>query len=702
MADSDSEFRIKAVIDATGATAGADKTAADVDRIARETQAATVVAEKFGITLAEARKVLADMAREDQAVKLAAVKNELRSAAQAADEVAVATAPAALEVDKLGAVGERASHVFGSLRSARHPLMAIGEIARGGTSAVAGLAMEGRVLAEVFESIIPGIGPLIAAFTLLSVGAQMWSRSEESAEKSTDKATEAADKQAKKIDELQQRAATAYPDVLKYLEAVTKELSAQTIATEKLERANQELEDAKISEKLAQLDNEEDAALIGKGADQRGAIQQNYAEKRLKLKKELDDKKAQDEVKAKQEELDKANKDLTDAQAQIASLGQQLAQAHNVVNGRAQAGLDSAGVKSDAQAAADRMEQLRNLNNSLDATGARRGLSPQEGQEYQDLQRDVSKMQDREAVMGKSFDDQLKAQQAKKDAADKEAAKDSDPSFLSKITDPGIIFNFQERAAKARAESEAAQKQIDAILAYQAEMKAAKDELEKGVPKFQELNSSIETLKLNIDAAAKNLAAAKTKADTTDLRGQDAIAKQDAQAGNAAAERAYENREAARKANIDKLDDEIARTGDQTLKAILGKQKTRIEASGIEDKARTDLSEGKITRGQYDEAMTRVGIDRNNAKGHDDKLVDQIKATITGSGDKDAIAQMKDILIKDKNDLSKQILDLLNVHITTQTTINRITMEGLAQVKQSQVEHGRALKSAVNNGGNGG
>jgi hypothetical protein len=75
---------------------------------------------------------------------------------------------------------------FGSLRSAHHALAAIGEIARGGTEAVAGEAMAVRFLGEAFESLIPGGAALVALATVVSLGASMVARQQEHNDKLAD------------------------------------------------------------------------------------------------------------------------------------------------------------------------------------------------------------------------------------------------------------------------------------------------------------------------------------------------------------------------------------------------------------------------------------------------------------------------------------------------------------------------------------
>ena len=198
---------------------------------------ATVVAQKYGVTVDEARKIVAEMAREDQVAKLAAIKNELRGAGEEARGFKERASEASEETGRLGEVGGRAGEVLGSLRSGRHAIAGIVEVARGGTSALAGMATEGRVLTEVFESLIPGAGAFLAVFTLAQIALGMMEKSEDSAEKATDKATAAQDKQADSIKALEDQAAKSYPNILQFMQAISKEMAEQQTAAQGLLRA---------------------------------------------------------------------------------------------------------------------------------------------------------------------------------------------------------------------------------------------------------------------------------------------------------------------------------------------------------------------------------------------------------------------------------------------------------------------------------
>lgn len=113
MADASDEFRIKATIDTSGASAGADQLVGDVNKIGAATGEAGETAKVGG--------------------------EKLDTAA------------------------------LGNLRSVHHLLTGLMELGQGGTAAIGGLAAEGRVATEVFEGMLGPLAPIALAFTTITM-----------------------------------------------------------------------------------------------------------------------------------------------------------------------------------------------------------------------------------------------------------------------------------------------------------------------------------------------------------------------------------------------------------------------------------------------------------------------------------------------------------------------------------------------------
>ncbi len=193
MADADNEYRIKLVVDPTQATAGVDKTVADTERLKQQMAEATVVAQKYGLSMADAQKLVADMAREDQAAKFAAIKNELRATADAAREVGTASAEGSAEAAEAGEVFN--SSVLKNRRSVGHLARGMAEMSQGGIAALGGLSSEAFVATEAFEGLLGPLAPFIMGLTLAaSIGIPMFEHLSEKNEEANKKLEEGKDK----------------------------------------------------------------------------------------------------------------------------------------------------------------------------------------------------------------------------------------------------------------------------------------------------------------------------------------------------------------------------------------------------------------------------------------------------------------------------------------------------------------------------
>jgi hypothetical protein len=480
-----------------------------------------------------------------------------------------ALAGAAATTEAIKKVGDAAeseggrfdASILANRRSVTHLLRGLLELNEGGVAAIGGLATEGFVAAEGFEALLGPLFPLIAAVTLFgSVGIPIFERLGQKAGEHNSKLDDAKTKTGDltvATQDLEKQAAISYPNILTMLQAQTSEMLKQVAAQKDLQRAKDELQDAQMAGKIADLDDQEEKDLVGKSEGEQAAIKRDYEKRRIALRQEQQRQQANEELTAKQQAAADARKAIEDQENEAKAEGMKLEQAYAVLHGGADAQLAQAGVKSDAEIAADRKAELERLAAQTTPTGDYRGMSPDETIEYENLQRSVPQLQSKEAADGKSFDGQLEALKKQKADAEQEEAKDLDPSFTQKLTDPDLIFNNQQRAQNARATADKATAQIQAIEEYIASINAGRKVIEEGVPKFQDLNNAIPVLTKKAETADTLVDVAQQKVNNLQTVQNTETAKITAQQAREIAKEEYQKRAAERETEQGKIEAEL-------------------------------------------------------------------------------------------------------------------------------------------------
>jgi hypothetical protein len=122
-------------------------------------------------------------------------------------QVEAATEGVTASTETMGKVGEDAARSLSNLRGIHHALFGIQELAEGGTAAIGGMAAEGRVAVEVFESMLGPRAPIALAITTITMlAAPMIAKWQEHAQKisdakdNTDDLTKATDNYKESLD----------------------------------------------------------------------------------------------------------------------------------------------------------------------------------------------------------------------------------------------------------------------------------------------------------------------------------------------------------------------------------------------------------------------------------------------------------------------------------------------------------------------
>jgi len=298
----------------------------------------------------------------------------------------------------LAAVGEQ----FQQVSTQRQVLSSIRELARGGAYAIRGEAQASFLLGTALNSLLPGIGIIIAVASGVGLVAQLL-------EQHSEKAEEAADKVSQKQQEMEDKTnefATTLKNVRTVCEqeydgiaqAATRAAAAiEAVVTQ--EKAHQriidERADAELAAQLGNLDQQEVDAQRGQTPEAKAEIARKFDAQRLNLRQKRKQEKADEEAQAAREDLAGTQskiKALTDEQAtkdaEIQKQDDNLTQASIELYQR--------GILSDAERA---QAQLANLQKKQFAGG----LSPSEQELLEELQRTTPGLVASEATKGKQF-----------------------------------------------------------------------------------------------------------------------------------------------------------------------------------------------------------------------------------------------------------------------------------------------------------
>jgi len=555
MADSPDEYRIKATIDTSGASAGADQLAADGDKIAQSVKGVGGAA-------------------EDTTPKISKMLEE-----------------------------------SGGMRESRRLASELFESMRGGDESIAGLSGILRYVLISSEALAPA-GPLGMAIVgigaaLVSLIATHAAHADAATKDAT--ATDAFADANRRLDEILKEVDKDkfWTQELDGAAQVTAQLEEQAKAYKIIQAARDALSSAKLGLEIAKIDKQEADESAKARPDQQDALRAKYEYERDFARNQAEQQKAAAETAQKVADLDRLNVTKQQGQAKVEAGGEGIQRAAaNEHEKRLALVFD----QSDYQYARDRANALS--QQKADAAAGYEGskaLAPKEEIELETLMRAVEGLRQKEVNDGPQYTeqidrskDEIKAQE--KDEAD--ALKNGDTETAEQARARIDQLNaFVIRAGEyANAQSQT-QEAIGASTKTYAEF-------QKGLI---DLNAQIEAANIEIKAARTKQEAltysgpAKLENDQTK---EGDIAQR---AKNKAAEDAQKDREARRSAEIDKLEAEIKAATDAAAKGALENQKAAFEAANIRDKADTDFSTGKITKDQRDAFSAKANETQANA-----------------------------------------------------------------------------------------
>jgi hypothetical protein len=614
--------------------------------------------------------------------------------------------------------GHKMVEELGSMRESRRLAIELFESFSGGGETIAGVTGILRTFLLTTEALNP-VAAAVAAIGLALAGVYALHGQKEDGKKDLED-------YGASIKDLEKQAKESYGNMLEMLKEQTAEYRAQVDAVKELQRAKDELQDAQLAGKIANLDEQEQKDLAGKSEGEQAAIERDYEKKRIELRQQQAVEKANDDLAAKQQAAKDAEKAIQD-QKNLAEAEQlKLSQAYGVVQGGAAAGVK--GIKSDAQVAQAQLDQL-----DYNFYNGSRALTPEETLQREDLQKKVPELQQKEAVSGPDFTEGLKQLQTElQESRDRE--KDDLNEYGHIGWDGARIGAAHDAADGERANQEKIKNAIDAINNYSTQMQAAQDVIKESVPKFQELNRSIPTLQTKADTANTEVAAAQQKVTNTETSARVDTDKLTAQQARQIAKEEFDKREAQRASSSAEMQAELKNPNlNEAQKAQLQNKieglKTYTDQDQLDHSKDLGLSDADIIKLKGNQVSTRtstanqIAAEKQKAEAEAArKQAQQTKADQRGAGQEalseiEGLGGSKQIVDQAKTAVSEMdkghqagaaellgILDKLSgtVKNLTQgqaTAINRI-MERLREIDRELESHGNSLQSLVNGNNN--
>ena len=458
---------------------------------------------------------------------------------------------------------------------------------------------------------------------------------------------------------------------------VTDEASAAIKATKELQAAQDELKSAKLAADVALLNAREEDQSIGKTPDEQAAIKRQFEQKRLNLRQQFEEAKADEEIQARQSELTETQTSLASKKKELANQDASYAEAMRRADDAYRA-IIGTGVKSDAESAKDRISELETKQNAGTA-------SPAEKTELQGLQDRLDLLLEQQRMVGPAYTEEQKRLET--------ALKDNEKTYQDHPED--------QVGVRARLAADDIRDQLNAISYYQSASGSlatiAKDNSkaqEEGKIAVIELTAKVRALTDRLGAAELHAA---TLSGIVDPTAQQQL--QDAQQ-KALAKSAFEEREAARYARrkplLDESDNPTA-TADQHAAARAAAD--RIDAEGLADKIAnavalgiSDAEKNKLNT-DYNSYLTRAANVQAGQSQKDEKALDQrqlevMKSEIEGSHNPRAISELHTVLAKHLTDVHEQVSEIM--HIIMTENIGPIT-DVLGQVREQIRDNGAKI-----------
>jgi hypothetical protein len=553
--------------------AAIDKSATADQKKAVMTDAVVAALKRMGITEEEvslqSQRLNASYegtARAMIAIKNAELASEVKAIREEMEGTTSATTDEASALEQLGSqLSQRGEQ--------RHILTSIREIARGGAYEIRGEAEATFLLGQALDTLLPGLGIVVGITSGMALVTQVLEEHAQKVQEQADKAkakTDEADASGKTYAEnlkstyaeLEKSAETSFGSIGEMYQDLISQTRAATQATKDLQRAQDELKSAKLAAQIAELDSKEEEEEAGQTPDQQAATRRKYTGLRLNVRQRFDEDQAQSQVASLKSDLSQARLAVLQKQSELTAQQNKYADMLKDADNAA-LGLIANKVQSDAEFAESQVGALRekrNLGAASQADINSLGL-------YEDI---APLLREKENVSGKSFDTLQRPRLEAALAANLQTAREHPD---------------EEVGVKAASDAQDIKDQLQAIAYYQSAIGTLADGTKANAKEQTEGRAALTQLQGTVDALTVRVQAAELKASTlsvVEVTDQEKLKVSDA---NAEAKHAFDIRQAARDAEIKRLE---AQEGDpqstDDQRAATKAKIDQITAQGDQDK----------------------------------------------------------------------------------------------------------------------
>jgi len=584
MADAESEYRIKAVIDASGALSGATEMVGAQKRMADGTDAAAAAAraltaaqqaagaaaetlksgaagaagqgvgplgtlttstaralEAFGVSeervsasarlmgtnLEIAGRAIVQMEQSKLADELERVRTGLEENAAAAQSAAESTGQLNNQqqessddgyTDNLESIsaqlednqkkGANFTQEMGKMRESRRVAIELFETMEGGGHTIEGLTGLMRTLILTTDMLAPEYAALVAIGLALAGIVAAHEKTKDSADEVAASTAVAADETKRFDDNLKDLAKDNFwPVMADQAKTFTAELENQIKALDIIQKAEDQLRDAKTALKLANLDVQEQIALDGKSGPEADQIRARYTSDKDEVRAQAEREKSEAEIDAAKKRVDDLEKLIAAKDAEVTAATADASRTSSNVHA-AQKSLNDAGDEDDNMYVRHRISALhdRKINaGKLDPeTGEiEQPLTEAEELDLHNLTKAAPAIQDKYNAQGPQYDLQIERLKARLAELNAEASKNKGgkrtPEQLEEFDKIEASLSRMTALAGARAEdssadagiSKARTSRTNAADNENAEMVAAKDAVKTAYINASTLDATI-------------------------------------------------------------------------------------------------------------------------------------------------------------------------------------------------------------------
>lgn len=555
------------------------------------------------------------------------------------------------------------SAILGNLRSVHHLLAGLFEISEGGIPAIGGLAAEGRVTTEVFEGMLGAFAPLALIITTITQLAipmfEAWAARGEKAKDATDGVKTATDGYKTSLDAVIQAQNRIIDIDNKQLQLLQKRQAEEKKLIEIQRDAAIERARSDYLSKLTPDTSQKDRNRL---KEQFEAIKSDITGRSTVATAEL-------EVKNQTEDLAQATKKLQDLKDSQAFLLARI---------------------NEAQ------DQTASARNFLSNNGL---VVDQNNKVWKDegngTQLDIEKF----------AEDHIKSGQTEVNRI-RENLRKGQYMPRDEENEKKLIAQWQDQIDKASQLLAEIRIAVQDAPKYAATVEKYSPEITKQDASISAAHDDIDHIKEQLDLAVLELSNVRQTAANDHLEHQKNLGFEDQKDEKDEADRNAAGDLEARITRLeiiakDESQPSASRESAQRQIGELQAQKERLQLhkedlTPGEKNAINAKAEADIAAGGFGAQHTQTQQQKQSAEQlkHDqERQIGQFKAAIEATGNKDLIKQLKEIALRDHDDLAKELADLMTIQITQQTAINAQTRASIEALK-------RSIRSARNGGNN--